>query len=215
MTARIAVVEDHVLVSDALVHELGRLGHTVVASVSTLAAVPDTDIDLILLDLDLADGMADVDQVASWVDRGTAVLVVSALTSPRHARRIIAAGACGVVSKADRLDDLGEAIDAALDGRPWSGPALARVMLAEETLVRPHLSPQELRALRLYACGLTLDSVARTMGIAPGTAKQYIDRVRQKYEQAGTEAKTKTELYRIGVADGFIDPSSPPFAAGG
>jgi len=34
--------------------------------------------------------------------------------------------------------------------------------------------------------------------------------VRQKYEQVGTPARTKSELYRIGVADGYIDPGADP-----
>jgi DNA-binding NarL/FixJ family response regulator len=69
---------------------------------------------------------------------------------------------------------------------------------------RPKLSEQELLALRLYACGLKLDSVARRMGVASSTAKQYIDRVRDKYAQSGQRVRTKAELYAIAVADGFI-----------
>jgi len=210
MSARVAVVEDHLLIRDSLVNELRRFGHEVVAVGDTLDAVPASGVDLLLLDLDLADGMADVDRVAALVSDGVAVLVVSALTSPRHARRMVAAGVCGVVAKSDRLDDLGEAVEAALAGRAWMSPALARVMMADEAAIRPQLSVQELRALRLYACGLKLDSVARAMGVAPSTAKQYVDRVRQKYEQVGTPARTKSELYRIGVADGYIDSGADP-----
>ena len=45
----------------------------------------------------------------------------------------------------------------------------------------PNLSIQELSALRLYASGLKLDSVARRMNVSPATAKEYLDRVRAKY----------------------------------
>ena len=55
-------------------------------------------------------------------------------------------------------------------------------------------SDKELEALRLYACGLKLDSVARRMGMAPSTAKQYIDRVRDKYAQVGHPARAKADL---------------------
>jgi DNA-binding NarL/FixJ family response regulator len=141
------------------------------------------------------------------VAHGTAVLIVSALGSAVHVGQMIQAGVAGVVAKQDGLADLREAIDAALSGRAWMSPVLARAMASDDR-IHPNLSTQELEALRLYACGLKLDTVARRMGVAPSTAKQYIDRVRKKYEEVGRSARTKSELYREGLRDGFIDPPS-------
>ena len=69
----------------------------------------------------------------------------------------------------------------------------------------PALSPQELRALTLYASGLPLKSVAWRLGVTVYTAKGYIDRVRQKYADVGREARTKLELHLRAVEDGWLD----------
>lgn len=204
---RIAIVEDHVLVREALMHEVGALGHEVVVVGATLAAVDGRqDIDLLLLDLDLADGLVDPDSVAGLVRSDVQVIIVSALSNPAHVRALIGTGVVGVVAKQDGLADLASAIASAVRQEPWMSPLLAQAMAADDASNRPTLSDKELQALRLYACGLKLDSVARRMGISSSTAKQYIDRVRAKYEQAGHSARTKTELYQAGVEDGFITP---------
>ena len=200
--AHIAIVDDHVLVRDALAGAMAEAGHsvTVAGSVDELVGQPD----LVLLDLDLgAAGLVDERAVAMLHQRGSAVLIVSALGSPRHLRRMLCAGAVGVVAKNDSMTDLGDAVDAALRGEPWMSPMLAQAIAADDAH-RPALSDQELLALRLYACGLKLDSVARRMGVAPSTAKQYIDRVRDKYARTGQTVRTKSELYAIAVEDGFI-----------
>lgn len=207
--AHIAIVDDHVLVRDALASAMAEAGHsvTVAGAVDELTGQPD----LVLLDLDLgAAGLADERAVVALHRRGSAVLIVSALGSPRHLRRMMRAGAVGVVAKSDSMTDLGDAVEAALRGEPWMSPMLAQAIAADDAH-RPALSDQELLALRLYACGLKLDSVARRMGVAPSTAKQYVDRVRDKYARTGQTVRTKSELYAIAVEDGFIsrDDAAP------
>lgn len=202
--AHIAVVDDHVLVRDALAGVVRELGHQVTTA-STIEAVMHDDLELLLLDLDLdAGGLADEQTVADLTGRGVAVLIVSALGSPRHVRRMLAAGVAGVVAKSDGMQELCSAIDAALAGQKWMSAVLAKALVIDHDADRPKLSDNELEALRLYACGLKLDSVARRMGVASSTAKQYIDRVRDKYAQVGHPARTKAELYAAGVDDGFI-----------
>lgn len=66
------------------------------------------------------------------------------------------------------------------------------------------LSKQETRTLKLYASGMTLQSVAQHMEIAPSTAKDYLDRVKKKYENAGISARTKIELNSLARAEGLI-----------
>ncbi|WP_270484997.1 response regulator transcription factor [Gordonia sp. w5E2] len=204
--ARLAIVDDHTLVREAVAARLSGWGHDVVLSTTDLnqAAARD-DVDVMVLDLDLgAAGIADDEVVASVVSRGVAVIVLSALASARHVRRMVGAGCSAVVSKQDELDSLHSAVDAALTGEIWMTPTLARAVLSDRDAGRPDLSPKEIEALRLYACGMKLDSVARRMGIASSTAKQYIDRVRQKYEAQGHRARTRHELYCAAVDDGFL-----------
>lgn len=201
--AHIAIVDDHVLVRDALARAMAEAGHRVTA-VSTLTEVAATaTFDALLLDLDLgAAGLADDQAVVRLHERGIPVLIVSALGSARHVRRVLQAGAVGVVAKSDSMDDLSRAVDAALRGELWMTPMLAQAIAVDAD--RPKLSEQELLTLRLYAGGLKLDSVARRMGVASSTAKQYLDRVREKYARAGQAVRTKADLYAIAVEDGFI-----------
>ncbi|MGV9709713.1 response regulator [Gordonia sp. NPDC003424] len=211
MTARLAIVDDHALVRDALSAQMVAAGFDIVVCSGSLDDVVAQDgIDLLLLDLDLGPtGIADDRIVAALCGRGVAVVVVSALASSRHVRRMMAAGAAAVVSKNDALDDLQEAVRAALSGEKWMTTTIARAVLDDRDIERPVLSAKELEALRMYAGGMKLDSVARRMGIAPSTAKQYVDRVRRKYEAVGHPARTRSELFAAATDDGFIVPNGP------
>jgi DNA-binding NarL/FixJ family response regulator len=58
--------------------------------------------------------------------------------------------------------------------------------------------------LILYASGLPMKSVARRLGVSFDTAKCYVDRVRDKYERTGREARTKIELRQRAEEDGLL-----------
>jgi len=54
-----------------------------------------------------------------------------------------------------------------------------------------------------------MSSVARRLNVKQGTAKSYLDRVRDKYEQAGRAARTKLELRDRAVEDGVLSSPRP------
>ena len=108
--------------------------------------------------------LADQQIVAELTGRGIAVLIVSALGCPRHVRRMLHTGVAGVVAKSDSMDALRDAVSAALAGQKWMCPVLAQALVINRDVDRLNLSDKELEALRLYACGLKLDSVARRIG---------------------------------------------------
>ncbi|MDG4766411.1 LuxR C-terminal-related transcriptional regulator [Solwaraspora sp. WMMD406] len=68
----------------------------------------------------------------------------------------------------------------------------------------PRLSRQETEVLLAYVSGLTMVAVARRVGIGLGTAKQYLERVKRKYEADGRPARTKLDLARRAVEDGLL-----------
>ena len=94
------------------------------------------------------------------------------------------------------VDELARGCEAAGPGRPVTPPAT----LADG----PRLSQQERAILIAYASGLTLQSAASRAGVRVGTAKEYLDRVKLKYRQAGRPANTKIELARRAREDGLI-----------
>ena len=215
-TVTVAAVDDHPIVLEGLATALRQLpGIDVIAtasSVKELLAGPGRHADVVLLDLGLGDGSSPPDTIRQLIDLGLAVAVYSATADPATVRAAIRAGAAAFVAKTDQLADVAEAVRRTADGSGWISPPLAFLLLTDDAPDRPALSPQETQALQLYAAGLSMKAVASRMGIATETAKQYIDRVRKKYRDAGRVVASKIDLLRRAMEDGLIDPSGadPP-----
>lgn len=158
---------------------------------------------LVLLDLTVERGPdATPEMVRRMVGAGMRVLLFSALASPPLARRMIRAGASGVIGKRDTERDLLAALRAVLAGESWMSPELA-VLIAHDPK-QPKLSDQEERALILYASGLPIESVAASIGVKPGTAKKYLQRVREKYAAVDRPVASRLELIRAAARDGYL-----------
>ena len=205
---RVVILDDHALFHQALMAWLQSQG----PSIEVAYAGADVDraleaasgSDVVLLDLDLGADVPPLPQlVGRFQDQGCRVLIVSALGSPRIVRQGLAAGALGYMSKREDPAELLEAIRAVASGVGFLTPEMAAI-LAESPQDVPNLSIQELSALRLYASGMKLDSVARRMNVSPATAKEYLDRVRAKYAQAHREVRTKSDMRKAAVEDGFL-----------
>ena len=206
-TQTVAIIDDHTLVRDGLAATLAREPDLNVVHVggdprAVLALEPRPD--LVMLDLDGTPASAQ--DAAAMLARGSHVLIVSALGSPEQIRAMIRAGVDGFVAKRDSASTLSLAIRTVLAGQPWTTPDLAAILANDPSADRPDLTDQEQRVLMLYASGLKMAAVARTLHISPYTAKEYIDRVRAKYANAGRPASTKLDLHREAVRDGYVEP---------
>lgn len=166
-------------------------------------SVQENPADCVILDLDLGDDSDLRVNLERMIATGSPVLIVSASASPQLVQTAIAGGAQGYVSKQCEPDEFTRAFDAVLEGRTHVSPDLA-AKLAVPTLRNVRLSPQEQRALVLYASGMKLESVARAMGVQVGTAKEYIRRVRDKYAAAGDPLPSKVDLYRKAQEEGLL-----------
>lgn len=210
---RLAVVEDHLLQRRRTLELLaGQPSFDVVHESETLpelvdwleATPPERHPHLLVLDLVVDRGSdADPAVVRSLVKQGIRVLVLSAMASPPLVREMLRSGISGVVGKRDSEADVIAAVWTVLGRRQWMTPELAAVIAGDER--RPRLSDQEERALVLYASGLTLDAVAERLGVRPDTAKTYLHRVKAKYAERGRPVRSKVELSRAAVRDGYID----------
>ncbi|KTS84954.1 hypothetical protein NS183_13620 [Microbacterium testaceum] len=159
---------------------------------------------LLVLDLQVDRGpSAQPEVVATLVQGGLKVVVLSALASVPVVRAVIRAGVSAIVGKRDSEEAILEAVHAALRGEQWMTEELAAVIASDPD--RPTLSGQEERALILYASGMTIADVAEAMGIGWETTRQYLDRIKTKYTAAGIPVKSKLDLGRIAVADGYIE----------
>lgn len=207
---RLAVIDDHELVREGLVALLQNNNHEQIEVVysgkspeSAIVANPE----IALLDVDLGPQSEPVaNNVAALIRSGIATLLISSNEDSVSIRSGLNAGALGFVPKRVSYQTLVEALSSVGAGEIYLSVDLAAILAA--TVEKPDLSPRELDALRLYASGLTLNSVARRMGISPHTAKEYLDRVRNKYGQLGREARTRTELYVVAQDDGLLEESN-------
>lgn len=210
---RIAIVEDHLLQrkrTEELIES--QPAFSVVYSAENLPSLvqwlstcgPNLMPQLVILDL-VVERQPDADpaMVQRLVDAGVHVLVLSAMTSPPLVREMLRVGIAGVVGKRDSEEDIIAAVWSVLGRRTWMTQELAAVIAGDQN--RPRLSEQEERALVFYASGLTLAGVADALGVKRDTAKTYLDRVRAKYTAAGRPARSKVDLSRIAVADGYLD----------
>jgi two-component system, NarL family, nitrate/nitrite response regulator NarL len=161
-------------------------------------------VTIAIVDLHLGDGRSPSEVVTMFTSIKVPVLVISALSSFDSVKTAFSMGAKGFVSKDSSTDELKKAIKSVAQGNEWISPVMSQA-LAFDKKTSDDLSNQERKALVLYASGLKLDAVARRMGVAPSTVKQYIERAKIKYRVAGKPIRTKTDMYRTLRDEGIIE----------
>ncbi|MFG2234671.1 response regulator [Streptomyces sp. NPDC048723] len=206
----VSVVDDDRMLLDGLRAWLGgvpelRLVATA-ATVGELLGAPDAQRpygfgaagysppDIVLLDLVLRDGSAPADNIRRLLRTGSRVLMISTVPDRSRIIEAIRAGADGYLTKDHDLPTLVAAIKDLASGQGALSAELAFACAHDDSPARPRLSPRERQILLDYASGLTLKSAARRAGITVHTAKDYLDRVKAKYQQAGRPTYTKLDL---------------------
>lgn len=205
---RVAAVDDHVPVRRGLAAMLAESAEVevvrTVGTVDELLGEGHAAVDVVLLDLHLADSSRPASNVKRLVEAGVDVLVYSSLTDAGLLREALVAGALGVVHKGQDTPALVAAIRDVAAGLPLLTTEWAATLDAARGDSRPHLSDREAEALSLYASGLPMKSAARRMGISLGSFREYLLRVRRKYAEVDRPAATKLDLYHRAVEDGYV-----------
>ncbi|GGQ35234.1 response regulator [Streptomyces virginiae] len=150
--------------------------------------------DVVLLDLVLRDGSDPADNIRGLLRTGSRVLMISTVPDRSRIIEAIRAGADGYLTKDHDLPTLVTAVKDLAEGRGAHSMELAFACAYDDSPARPRLSPRERQILLDYASGMTLKSAARRAGITVHTAKDYLDRVKAKYQQAGRPTYTKFDL---------------------
>ncbi|MFC9810817.1 response regulator [Streptomyces virginiae] len=150
--------------------------------------------DVVLLDLVLRDGSDPADNIRRLLRTGSRVLMISTVPDRSRIIEAIRAGADGYLTKDHDLPTLVTAVKDLAEGRGAHSMELAFACAYDDSPARPRLSPRERQILLDYASGMTLKSAARRAGITVHTAKDYLDRVKAKYQQAGRPTYTKLDL---------------------
>lgn len=220
-TMRLAILDDRTLLSSGLTMLLEQgtveqgTGSAIERQTPTTQVVysgPDcsqallADPDVFVVAVDSA-GIPGERIAVDLARDGRRVLMFGWPTDVARTRAAFDAGVLGLLPASSSVDDLHAALTDIDAGNFHVTPVVAGILAGFSRT--PELSPREMETLQLYAGGLKLSAVASRLGISPHTAKEYLDRVREKYAQAGRQARTRTELFIEAQRDGFIETSEP------
>ncbi len=202
---RVAVVEDEPLTREVTVERLqDRYGPA--AAVDAFTSVEQMlaagqDFDVVVLDLWLRGGGAEMAEAVQAVARVSKVVVFSGRETAEAVQRALAAGALGFVGKdsSDPAATLTTAIDRVLRGEHFLDPELtARIGAA------PHrqLTSRQQEVLRLEALGRTLRQIARQLGLSEAGVRRHIEHIVEIHPDCAKQA----DRVRLAVELGLVSP---------
>ncbi|NUP24973.1 MAG: response regulator transcription factor, partial [Streptomyces sp.] len=180
---RLLLCDDHVVVRAGLRALLSSAdGIEVVGEAGSgdeaLAMAARTHPDVVLMDLQLGDGMDGVTATRKLTaGEGPRVLVLTMFDTDADITRAIEAGATGYLLKAEHPDELFTAIHSAASGRTALSAPVADRLLARMRSPRPALSEREQEILGYLARGLGNRAIGRALFISEATVKTHLGRI--------------------------------------
>lgn len=206
---RVIIIDDHEAIRLALATVCEQNNFKLVASADSVGEALNLGagqpIDVAVLDLSLSDGSKVEENVKRLIEQGISVLVFSIADKAQLVRAALKAGAAALVPKSHSMSELVEAIRMVAAGMLVNNLQTTAAIDADQEFTSAKLSPREQEVLSLYASGLALKQVAFSLNITVSTAKEHIDRVRNKYATIGRPAVNKTELLLRAIEDGLIE----------
>ncbi len=206
---RILVVEDHLIVREALVTLLGVRPDLQIVGVAAsireaMPLVDQTVPDLLLLDLSLEDGSGI--ELARKLHRSrsrTRVLVVTGYRDGFAAREALAAGVAGYVLKEQPTADLFAAIDVIRRGGTYVSPTIAAQLRSDQLSPKEDdplasLSNRESEIFRLLVSGNSSKDLSRRLFISVKTVETHRTNIGRKLG-----VRTSVDLVRFAAAQGI------------
>jgi DNA-binding NarL/FixJ family response regulator len=185
----------------------------ILADAHSIVMVPDAvpnderaaGVDVVLIDGGVLEELGD--SPFDDESEGTAVVVLMDRLDPAEARRLLLAGAHGVIDAAASPDAIIAAIHAAAAGLTvLSGAGLqtlederGAVARAANAVDGPAVTPRETEILRLLAEGLGNKTIARRLGISEHTVKAHVSSILVKLG-----AGSRAEAVALGARAGLI-----------
>jgi len=161
-------------------------------------------VDVVLCALEYDGHGPDFDTLREICSIGHRVVVYSHHVTDEVILTCLDVGALTYVAKSEHEDHLREAIYAAHSQTPYVSPRMARALLNDRTVGRPHLSKREREVLVAWFQTENKELVGRRLFIEPSTVRTHLQRVRAKYAAVGRPAPTKAALIARAVQDGIL-----------
>ncbi len=204
----VLVVEDETMFREFLVGWLKQEGYEVVGEGRTLADAERisraTQMDLVLLDMDLPDGDG-----LSYVERQmerrptTKILVLTAHVSNYPVMKLKRSGVMGVLDKGETDGtELRKAFHAISSWRTYYSDSVERSfreMVHEPSAFYKTLSPREEEILKEFGRGLSNQQISSKMGISEATVQGH-----RRNVMAKTGVRSTPELIIWAIQNGFV-----------
>ncbi|MET7631357.1 response regulator transcription factor [Streptomyces sp. NPDC005078] len=188
---RILLCDDHAVVRAGLlallgsepdIEVVGEAGSGEEAVVLAARLTPD----VVLMDLQLGEGIDGVEAARRIAVTGVHVLVLTTYDTDADITRAIEAGATGYLLKAERPEELFAAIRSAAQGRTTLSPPVASRVMARMRSPLPTLTDRERDILGQLSQGLGNRDIARALFISEATVKTHLGRI---YDKLGVDTR--------------------------
>lgn len=197
MTVRVLVVDDHPLFRDGVTAALAGTEFDVVAQAEDVATAvrlaAETEVDLVLMDLNLPDGSGiEATRAFLEVQPGARVLVMTMSADDEAVVAAMRSGARGYVVKGSGRDDVLQAVRTVAGGGAVFSPAVAdRLGSYFASLASlpgrdafPMLTEREREILDLVARGHDNRRIARELYLSDKTVRNHVSNVMAKIDAA-------------------------------
>ena len=202
MRVRVLLVDDHPVVRSGLRAVLEATDRVEVVGEAAsgeqaLALTPGAKPDVVLMDLNLGDGMDGVatttrilaaDQGVADAARPPAVLILTTYDHDADIVRAVEAGASGYLLKDASPEAIADAVAAAARGETVLASGLAQRLVSRmRAPAEPALTPRELEVLRLVEQGASNRAIAKAIFVSEATVKTHLVHA---YEKLGVDNRT-------------------------
>ena len=203
--SQVLVADDQVLVRAGVAALLAQMDGFVCAGTvedgdACLAACARAAPDIVLLDLHMpgSDGLQ-VAQALREHHPGVRIVILTSRAEAALARRALALGAVGFVSKDFVLDELALALRTVAAGRVYLSPDVA-LAAVQAPGAAPGLTPRQKDVLRGIARGAPNKLIARELGVSVKTVEYHRAELIQRLDLHDVASLT-----RFAVANGLAD----------
>jgi two-component system invasion response regulator UvrY len=207
---RLLIADDHQILREGLKHVVAQSrdiqivgeaqdGDAAIKLGSTVTA------DVLLLDVSMpGPGVLEVIKTLKRVRPRLGILVLSVHPERHYARRVLAAGADGYLTKNESSEALAPAIRVVSSGRKFLTQSLAQELATN--LGRPRsgqlheaLSNREYQVFVQLGSGKSIDDIAAELKVSPKTVRTYRSRILEK-----TNLKSTAEIIFYVINQGLV-----------